>query len=82
MLVANPYVSDAQGAPEIRRFFTGVRACEVTGVITTPDQQTMFVNLQHPGEFAPSTWPQGDALVTPRSATVIITKDDGGVIGT
>jgi secreted PhoX family phosphatase len=82
MLVANPYVSDAQGAPEIRRFFTGVRGCEVTGVITTPDQQTMFVNLQHPGEFAPSTWPQGDALVTPRSATVIITKDDGGVIGT
>jgi secreted PhoX family phosphatase len=28
------------------------------------------------------SWPQDGALVTPRSATVIITKDDGGVIGT
>jgi uncharacterized protein len=26
------------------------RGCEVTGVITTPDQRTMFVNIQHPGE--------------------------------
>lgn len=39
--------------------------CEVTGVIMTPDRKTMFVNLQHPGE-------QG---------TVVITRDDDGVIG-
>jgi secreted PhoX family phosphatase len=59
-----------------------IGAGQVTGLITTPDQQSMFVNLQHPGVFATSTWPQGDALVTPRSATLTITKDDGGVIGT
>ncbi len=82
MLAANPYVDDADGVPELRRFFTGIPGGEVTGVVTTPDQRTMFVNIQHPGESAPSTWPHNDGVATPRSATVVITKDDGGVIGT
>lgn len=82
MLAANPFVTDATGAPELKRFFTGVRGCEVTGVIDTPDQRTMFVNLQHPGDGEPdSTWPGLDGCTVPRSATVIVTKDDGGVIG-
>jgi secreted PhoX family phosphatase len=82
MLAANPYVTDPEGRPEIRRFFTGVRGCEVTGVVTTPDQRTMFVNIQHPGESLDSSWPQNDGISTPRPATVVVTKDDGGVIGT
>jgi secreted PhoX family phosphatase len=83
MLAANPHVTDAAGAPELRRFLTGVPGCEITAVITTPDQRTMFVNVQHPGEAgALSQWPHTDGLTTPRSATLIITKDDGGVIGT
>lgn len=44
MLVANPDTG------EVKRFLTGPRGCEITGVITTPDQTTMFVNVQHPGE--------------------------------
>jgi secreted PhoX family phosphatase len=44
MLVGDPDTG------EIRRFLTGPRGCEITGVITTPDQRTMFVNVQHPGE--------------------------------
>ena len=82
MLAANPYVTDDAGVPQIKRFLTGVINCEVTGVITTPDQHTMFVNIQHPGEGGGSTWPQGDGFDTPRSATVVVTKDDGGKIGT
>jgi secreted PhoX family phosphatase len=82
MLAGDPNVVDAEGRPELRRFLTGVPGCEVTGVINTPDMRTMFINIQHPGDGAPSTWPQIDGLATPRSATVIITKDDGGVIGT
>ena len=82
MLAANPFVTDSAGAPEIKRFFNGVIGCEVTGVITTPDQRTMFINLQHPGEDGGSTWPRLDGIETPRSSTVIITKNDGGVIGT
>lgn len=79
---------------EIRRFLTGPNGCEITGVITTPDRRTMFINVQHPGEAttalgaptaenpsAVSSWPDGGSS-RPRSATVVITKDDGGVIGT
>jgi hypothetical protein len=54
---------------------------ECTGVISTPDQLTLFTNIQHPGENGGSTWPQKDGITTPRSATVIVTKDDGGVLG-
>ncbi len=78
---------------EIRRFLTGPRGCEITGIITTPDGRTMFVNIQHPGETASerndprnphavSTWPDGPAGGRPRSATIVIRKDDGGVVGT
>jgi secreted PhoX family phosphatase len=78
---------------EIRRFLTGPAGCEVTGVITTPDGRSMFVNIQHPGETASerndpknpkavSNWPDGPSGGRPRSATVVIRKDDGGVIGT
>jgi secreted PhoX family phosphatase len=79
MLAANPYVTDDTGAPQIKRFLTGVTGCEVTGVITTPDQRTMFVNIQHPGDG--SQWPHQDGITAPRSATVVVTKDDGGTIG-
>jgi secreted PhoX family phosphatase len=82
MLAADPYRTDRTGAPEIRRFLTGVVGCEVTGIAMTPDQRTLFVNLQHPGEDGGSTWPRQDGIATPRSATVVVTKDDGGVIGT
>jgi secreted PhoX family phosphatase len=78
MLAADPYRTDSAGVPELRRFLTGPLGCEVTGVITTPDQRTMFVNIQHPT----GTWPRHDGMDTPRSSTVIVTKDDGGVIGT
>lgn len=44
MLAANPVTG------EVRRFLTGPRGCEITGVTMTPDQRTMFVNIQHPGE--------------------------------
>ncbi|MDV2077840.1 PhoX family protein [Marinobacter xestospongiae] len=70
MLAANPETRD------IRRFFVGPVGCEVTGVVTTPDCKTMFVNIQHPE----ANWPDASSE-RPRDATVIVTKDDGGVIG-
>lgn len=70
---------------QLRRFLVGPTDCEITGVVTTPDSKTMFVNIQHPGERSTpkqftSHWPGGGSS-RPRSATVIITKEDGGVIG-
>lgn len=75
MLCADPRTK------EIRRFFVGPVECEVTGLSFTPDSKTLFINIQHPGEGGNSHWPEGGAAL-PRSATVVITKDDGGVIGT
>ena len=78
---------------EIRRFLTGPAGCEITVATGTPDGRTMFINIQHPGESpseksdpdAPrkvSNWPDFRAEGRPRSATVVIRKNDGGVIGT
>jgi secreted PhoX family phosphatase len=74
MLAADP------STKEIRRFLVGPKECEVTGLTFTPDSKTLFINIQHPGEGGNSHWPEGGAAL-PRSATLIITKDDGGVIG-
>lgn len=77
---------------ETRRFLVGPNGCEITGAFVTPDERTMFVGIQHPGE-APSgandpalpkrfsSWPEGDEGGRPRSACIVITKDDGGEIG-
>lgn len=71
-----------------RRFLTGPRGCEITGLTFTPDGKTAFLNIQHPGEFSEereagpiSNWPSSATGARPRSATIVITKDDGGVIG-
>ena len=84
MLAADPKTGD------VRRFLTGPWGQEITGVITTPDQKTMFVNVQHPGghatgaQFAAgdfgSGFPDYNGTV-PRSATLVITRVDGGIIG-
>jgi uncharacterized protein len=68
---------------EARRFLTGPNGCEITGLTWTPDMKTLFINIQHPGEdkVGSSTWPHGNATLPPRSGTVVIRKDDGGVIG-
>ncbi|WP_114764881.1 PhoX family protein [Vibrio rhodolitus] len=66
---------------EIRRFLTGPIACEITGLTFSPDYKTMFVGVQHPGEdLAPSHFPQGGNAI-PRSSVIMITREDGGVIG-
>jgi secreted PhoX family phosphatase len=79
MLVADPVTR------QIKRFLVGPTDCEVTGISATPDMKTLFVNIQHPGDRSTpdnftSNWPDGGNS-RPRSATVIVTKDDGGVIG-
>jgi secreted PhoX family phosphatase len=86
MLAADPKTG------EIRRFLVGPAGCEITGATATPDGRTMFINIQHPGESpsersdptAPrkiSNWPDQNPAGRPRSATVVIRKLDGGVIG-
>lgn len=75
----------------LRRFLTGPKECEITGVTMTPDYKAIFINVQHPGEDstaynnATSHWPAtqtdpSNTTARPRSATVVITRKDGGVI--
>lgn len=75
----------------LRRFLVGPKGCEITGIAQTPDYKTLFVNIQHPGEDTAvadladpskyqSHWPNG-GNARPRSATVVITRKDGGTIG-
>ncbi len=77
---------------ETRRFMVGPNGAEFTGACVTPDERTMFVGVQHPGESPTgkndpanpkrySSWPDGAKGGRPRSACIVITKEDGGVIG-
>ncbi|WP_312559960.1 PhoX family protein [Atlantibacter hermannii] len=88
----NQMLATVPGTNEYRRFLTGPRGCEITGIAFTPDNRTLFINIQHPGEpgddisdpanpTAVSTWPDGDKNGRPRSSTVVIVKADGGIIG-
>ncbi|PUE42650.1 PhoX family phosphatase [Limnohabitans sp. Bal53] len=87
------FVGAALGEAKLRRFLVAPQGAEVTGITETADGRTLFVNIQHPGELskplasgaAPqSMWP-GNAGYgpqgRPRSATIVITRKDGGVIG-
>ncbi len=67
---------DGSTTDYLRRMFVGPEGCEVTGITMTPDARTLFVNIQHPR----GTWPGGAGTI-PRSATVAISRTDGGTIG-
>ncbi|HBS4307232.1 TPA: PhoX family phosphatase [Klebsiella pneumoniae] len=89
----NQMIATLPGTNEYRRFLTGPRGCEITGIAFTPDNRTLFINIQHPGEGgdditdpsnprAISNWPDSRSDGRPRSSTVVITKSNGGIIGT
>jgi secreted PhoX family phosphatase len=85
----------AQSPDILKRFLVGPVNCEITGLCESPDGRAMFINIQHPGELTAmadvgnpasytSHWPANagyGAGQRPRSATIVITKRDGGVIG-
>ncbi len=83
------YVGKALGDTNLRRFLVGPKECEITGIAETPDGKTLFVNIQHPGEDTSpnfttraygSYWPDGGTS-RPRSSTIVITRNDGGMVG-
>ena len=94
-LAVDTYVGKAPGTT-LKRFLVGATGCEITGLCETPDGKAMFINIQHPGETTKmadiadpnkytSQWPASagyGAGKRPRSATIVITRNDGGKIGT
>ena len=89
-------VGKAATESTLKRFLVGPKGSEITGLAETPDGKAIFVNIQHPGEGTAmanvgdatkyqSEWPSNagyGAGKRPRSATIVITKNDGGKIGT
>ena len=68
----------------MQQFFASVRGSEVCGPEFTPDNRTLFLAIQHPGEggtFAEplSTWP--DRNGQPRPSVLTIQASDGSPVG-
>ena len=95
-LAVETYVGKAATPTTLKRFLVGPKGSEITGLAETPDGKAIFVNIQHPGEGTSmaniadptkyqSQWPANagyGAGKRPRSATIVITKNDGGKVGT
>lgn len=80
----------------LKRFLVGPVGAEICGPVMAPDERAFFCAIQHPGannvegiDYSTLRW--GGAAPTshfpdggnawPRSAVVVITRDDGGRIG-
>ncbi|NMM78817.1 phosphatase [Acidovorax sp. SRB_14] len=96
ILAVDTYVGKAATPSTLKRFLVGPKGSEITGLAETPDGKAIFVNIQHPGEGTAmanisdpakyqSQWPANAGYGSgkrPRSATIVITKNDGGKVGT
>ena len=69
----------------VQPFLSVPGGAEVCGPEFTPDFETLFVNVQHPGEHSAgpenpqSLWPDG--VWPPLPSLVVVTKSGGGRIG-
>jgi hypothetical protein len=69
----------------LQQFMSGPVGCEVCGCQFSPDGETLFLSIQHPGEGGTtaeqkSHWPDGPGT-QPRASVIAITKEGGGAVG-
>lgn len=88
--------TEGPGRGTSKHLFRGPTGAEICGPCFTPDDQTLFVAVQHPGEADetdpnappatfenPSTrWPDFKDNIPPRPSIVAITRVGGGKVGT
>lgn len=80
--------TDGPGARYLKHFYRCPAGAELCGPCFTPDGETLFVAVQHPGVDGgdtisnPSTrWPDFREGQVPRSSVVAITKEGRGPVG-
>jgi secreted PhoX family phosphatase len=69
----------------LRQFMSAPVGAEVCGCEFTPDGETLFLSIQHPGEGGTlrtprSDWPDGGGA-PPRPSVIAIRRDGGGPVG-
>ncbi|HEY7639930.1 MAG TPA: PhoX family phosphatase [Steroidobacteraceae bacterium] len=69
----------------LQQFMSGPVGAEICGCQFSPDCETLFLSIQHPGEGGSVTeprshWPDGPGT-QPRPSVIAITKDGGGIVG-
>ncbi|WP_227370588.1 PhoX family protein [Halomonas sp. M20] len=76
---------DERSQELLKRFLVGPNDCEITGFAMTPDHTSLFINVQHPGNWPYDTdatqAAPGGSNVRPRSSTIVIQREDNGEIG-
>ena len=84
------WATDVEGDGRMltKRFFAAPRGAELCGPCFAPDDRTFFGAVQHPADeknstfSTPSTrWPDFKEDMPTRPSVVVVTKSDGGVIG-
>jgi secreted PhoX family phosphatase len=69
----------------LRQFMSAPRGAEVCGCEFTPNGETLFLSVQHPGEGSTleqpsSDWPDGGGR-PPRPSVIAVRRDGGGQVG-
>ena len=84
------WATDVEGDGRMltKRFFAAPRGAELCGPCFTPDDRTFFAAVQHPADEKNSTfanpttrWPDFKDNMPTRPSVVVVTKTNGGVIG-
>lgn len=70
----------------LQQFMSGPIGAEVCGCQFSPDGETLFLSIQHPGEGGTvshpiSHWPDGPGT-QPRASVIAVRKEGGGKVGT
>ena len=78
-----PTVGPQRG--RLQQFMSAPVGAEVCGCRFTPDGETFFLSIQHPGENSSVTnpsshWPDGPGT-PPRASVIAVRKEGGGVVG-
>ena len=87
--------TEGTGRGTARHFFRVPVGAEMCGHCFTPDDETLFVAVQHPGEVTttsndaalgtfenpPTRWPDFKPDMPPRPSVIAITRKGGGKIG-